>query len=321
MAGEISSTTRSASAWPTRSLRAISAWTRRTVAIRSARSARSSCDRLEVGGLVGPLVGELGEHLLLDLLDEDPEAEFALLVRVGVGRFELEDVTGLGTHELLVELGHDVGAPDRVRVVVGRQSVLFLAIDGALDVDGHVVTVGGSTLDDLERRVELSHAVDLGVELLVGGLGTLEGHLELLVAVDGHDRTHLDHGVEAHRTLLVASGDVDLGRRDHVDRVLAHRVDVELRQALAHGLFAGDAGSQLRLEQTSRCLPGPEPGNADLLGDPAKRGVEFLVELGFVDRDRQLDLVAVEGFERRVHRFCVGWRRKRHERATVVRPS
>ena len=45
-------------------------------------------DGLELGGLGGPLVVGLGEHLLLDVLDGDLEVELAGLVGVGVGGVE-----------------------------------------------------------------------------------------------------------------------------------------------------------------------------------------------------------------------------------------
>ena len=52
-------------------------------------------DRLELGGLGGEASSALGQDLLLDLLDDDPEVD-RVLVGVGVVGVELEDVAGLG---------------------------------------------------------------------------------------------------------------------------------------------------------------------------------------------------------------------------------
>ncbi len=71
-------------------------------------------DGLELGGLVGPLVVDLGQHRLLDLFDQDAEVEVVLVgVGIGVLRLELDDVAGLAG-EVLVDLGHD-GALTRPR--------------------------------------------------------------------------------------------------------------------------------------------------------------------------------------------------------------
>ena len=51
-------------------------------------------DGLELGRLRGPLVVGLGQHLLLDVLDEDPEVD-RVLVGIGVVGGELEDVADL----------------------------------------------------------------------------------------------------------------------------------------------------------------------------------------------------------------------------------
>src|SRR5207253_5401264 len=46
---------------------------------------------------------------------------------------------------------------------------------------------------------------------------------------------------------------------------------------------------------------GPKPGNAGLAGDLAEGGVDGLVELALVDLDRDLDLVPLQGLDRRLH--------------------
>ena len=67
----------------------------------------------------------------------------------------------------------------------------------------------------------LAQAVDLRVDLLVGGLGA--GHLDPQAAVARHldAGPDLDDGVEGDRALLLAGGDLDLRGGDDVDVVLA----------------------------------------------------------------------------------------------------
>ena len=62
---------------------------------------------------------------------------------------------------------------------------------------------------------------------------------QAVVAGDADLGSHLDHRVERDRPLLAPRRDVDLGRRDHVDVVLADRLGVVLGKRLAKCLFAG----------------------------------------------------------------------------------
>ncbi len=90
-----SSSTSSARASPVASRSAPWAWALRTTVPRS-RIDPQLVDGVELGDLGRPLVVDLGQHALLHLLDQHPELELALLVGVGVGGVELEDVADLG---------------------------------------------------------------------------------------------------------------------------------------------------------------------------------------------------------------------------------
>ena len=114
--------TSSPASWAAPLRRPIWAMTTRVMADRLREVVAQLGEGLELGGLGGPLVVELGEHLLLDLLDQDPQAQRGLAVRVGVLGVELEDVAGLGAPELVVELGHDGPGADLVEVVVGGEA-------------------------------------------------------------------------------------------------------------------------------------------------------------------------------------------------------
>jgi hypothetical protein len=90
--------------------------------------------------------------------------------------------------------------------------------------------------------------------------------------------------------------------------VILERLLVVRRQRVAERLRARGIGAQPCLEETSGCLPRPEPGNAHLPGDLAERSIEGPVELALVHLDGQLDLVSFERFDRGLHRVadCTG---------------
>ena len=83
----------------------------------------------------------------------------------------------------------------------------------------------------------------------------------------------------------------------------AHGLGQVLRDGVAQRLLAGRRDADAGLEDAPRRLAGAEAGQADLAGDLLERGVDVAVELGLVDLDGQLDLVALlEGLERALHR-------------------
>ena len=259
-------------------------------------------DGVELAVLGRPLVVGVGQHPLADLLDQDLEPELALLVGVGVGGVELEDVAGLGAGELLVDLGGDRAGAHRVAVVVGGQPVLRLAVERAGDVDDDGVLGLRRPVDVGEGGLHLAHAVDLGVDLFLGQLGPGELDPQPAVARHLHDGADLDDGVEGDRPVLLPGGDVDVGRVDGVDVVVGERLGVVLGQRVVQGLLAADLGAEAALEHLAGRLAGPEPGNADLARDLAEREVDRLVELVLVDLDGELDLVSLEGCDGGLHR-------------------
>jgi hypothetical protein len=259
-------------------------------------------DGLELRGLVGPLVVDLGQHLLLHVLDEHPEGDGGLLLRVGVLGVEHQHVARARTPEVLVELGDHAVRPELVEVVVGAEALDRLTVDRAGDVDRDVVAVLGGALHRHELARLGPQALDLRVD---GGLvGVRARHLHPQPAVAGHrdPGPDLDHCVEDDRSVRLPGGDVDLRRCDDVDVVLPHRLRVVLGQRLAQRLLACRLGPHPRLEDLPGGLPRAEARDPDLLGDAPERRVERLVELHLVDLDAELDLVALEGFDARLHR-------------------
>ena len=204
--------------------------------------------------------------------------------------------------QVVVELGGDRSAADLVQVVVGLQPGDVLAVAAAVDGDRDVVAVDRRAVHHGQLAELVAQPVDLGVDLLVGRLGPRDLDPEVLVAADRDDRTHLDDGVERDRTLVLAGGDLDVGRGDHVDVVLAHRLRVVRRERLAQRLFPTDVLAELRLEHAAGRLARPEARQAHLAGDAAEGGVEVLFELRLVDLDGDLDPVPLEGLDDGLHR-------------------
>ena len=141
----------------------------RTSPSRVARSARSSSTVSNSEASFGPLVGELGEHLLLDLLDQRPGSAIGSSSGSGCGGVELEDVAGLGAPELSSSSGTIAAAADLVEVVVGGEAgraARRLRCPRCRSVTWSPSTRG--PVDRLELAELVAQAVDLRVDLLVG---------------------------------------------------------------------------------------------------------------------------------------------------------
>ena len=151
----------------------------------------------------------------------------------------------------------------------------------------------------LELGETVTERVDLAVDGFVGDRRARDSTVERVVALDRDLRPDLDDGVELDIALFLARGDVDLGRRDHVDVLGLDRLDVVLGQRVAERLVARRLGAHSRLEQPAGGLAGPESRELHLLGELAERGVDGALEIGRGDRDVQLDLVAFERLDRR----------------------
>ena len=151
----------------------------------------------------------LGEDLLLHLLDQDLERDGASPAGGSASKARMSPT--LAPRQLVVELGADAAGADLVEVVVGREAGTGLAVLLAVDVDGHVVAVGGRPVDLGELGELLAQPVDLGVDLLVGGLG--------LTAPRPAGRRSRGRRCGAgprrrrrrRRAVLLAGGDLDLG--------------------------------------------------------------------------------------------------------------
>ena len=208
---------------------------------------------------------------------------------------ELEDRAGTGAAQRLVERGDEPVRSHLVEEVARGEGVDRLAVDRGAEVHRRVAAVDEGVVAVREIGEAVAELVDLMVDGFVVDRGEVELHPQALVARELHDGAGLDDRVELDGTRLLARGDLDLGRGDHVEVLAHHGVGVEARQPVLERLLPADLGTEAGLEQAARGLAGPEPGDAHLVGELAERGIDRRFELGLRDRDVELDPV---GFER-----------------------
>ena len=145
--------------------------------------------RVELGGVGGEVVVELGEDFLPHLLHLHFEdgvfaGQFRFLVLVGEGDLDVDLVARGGADQLVLEVVDQLARAERQQVVVGLAALEGLAVDEALEVDQHRVALLGGALDRLEAREALADPVDLGVDDLLVDLFLLAADLEPLVLAE-----------------------------------------------------------------------------------------------------------------------------------------
>ena len=181
-----------------------------------------------------------------------------LLVGVGVGGGELEDVAGLRARELLVELGDDRAAADLVEVVLGGEARQRLAVwEPAMSMVTWSPSMRRRSTVTSSAKL-LAEVVDPVVDLLVGRLGLSMVDPQAVVAADGDwGRT----STTASKTTSPVSSPAVMsisGGGDDVDLVLADRLGVVLGQRVLEGLGPG----------RPRCRGGPRGAG----GAPCRAG-------------------------------------------------
>ena len=128
----------------------------------------------ELTGRGGPFVGRLGADLLDHFEHFDAHLEVAMVVGlvvvvVGQGGGELEHLAGRRRDQVGVELGDHGAGADLVDVTVSVEAVDFFAVEHAAHVDADAVAGVGLAVDDGRGREGVTHAVDLRVDLGLGG--------------------------------------------------------------------------------------------------------------------------------------------------------
>ena len=120
--------------------------------------------------VLGEIVIQFGQLLVLDLVQLDLESgvlasQLLSLVLLGELDVDVKLLTGLVADDLLLEAGDEGTAAQHQRVVLSLAAVESNAIDKALEVDIHSVTVLGSALTGQQTAVAVLHALDLSVNI------------------------------------------------------------------------------------------------------------------------------------------------------------
>ncbi len=136
----------------------------------------------------------------------------------------------------------------------------------------------------------------MGLDLLLGDLGSVDGDLNGAVLRQGDLRADVHLGGEHQRGAVGERADVDLGLREDVDLLLAHRVGVEPGQCAVDGLLQDRPPAEALVEDARRHLARPEAGNPDVPREFAVGGVDRGLELVEGHLDGQLDPGGTKGF-------------------------
>ena len=163
--------------------------------------------------------------------------------------------------QLVVELVDNHLGTDAVEEVGDGEAFDGLAVDRARDVDRRVRVVDERIVGVGEIGEAFAQRVDLLVDVVVRNRCVRHLDAQLVVADELHLRAHLDDRIELDVAVLLAGGDLDLGRRDHVDVVLGDRVDVVLRAASPASACSRATSVPNRASSSRRgALPGRNPG-------------------------------------------------------------
>ena len=166
-------------------------------------------ERVVAAGLDGELVVQLGQPLLLDLLDLDRELGVLagqVLGRVVVGEGDVATVRSSPAappSSCSSKPGTSRPDPSSSRKPRRLAALEGLAVDAAGEVDHHVVAVGGLALHGLERGERLAHALELGLHLVRVDLRLAAADLDARRSRRAWPAAHADLDREGERGALL----------------------------------------------------------------------------------------------------------------------
>ena len=248
-----------ASAVVVRSMNWLRAWLSLPAPMRSASAASPLLDRVELADVVAdPFVAQLGQLGLLDLRDVDDEVG-RFLGAVG-GRREGQLVAGIRADQFVVEARRHPAVADFVQPVLGVEPGDRFAVAGRGERDGDLVARLDGAVDVDQRALSAQLGLDRFVDVGLGGLGRRQ--LDPQSAVAGHRdlRSHLAHGVERDRAGFAAARELDVGRGDEIDVVLADGIGEVHRHGIAERLLACGCQPDAGLEHLAGHLALAEAG-------------------------------------------------------------
>ena len=260
-------------------------------------------DGVELAGELGEVVVVLGELLLLHLVDGDVDVDLlADQLTAHEGALEVGGLAGGQTGDGLVEAVEHAALADLVAHPDSLGAVDVLAVLGGLQVDDHEVTVGGGPLDVLEGAEALTHRLDLLLDVGVGELDVVDLGLDALVVGQRDLGLDVDLGGELQRLVVLELGDLDLGLRERLERVLLEGFEVHLREDVVDRLGEHRTAADLLVDHLGRDLAAAEAGDIDLLGDLLVRRVEARLELLEGHLDGQLGPGRAQRLDGALHR-------------------
>ena len=258
---------------------------------------------VELRGLLGEVVVELGELLLLDLVDLDPDLD-RLADQVAADELGLEGLLLAGAHadQRLVEAVDHAAAADLVAHAGQLGAVHDLAVAGRGEVHDHEVAVRGGPLDVGQGGEPLAQRLHLLLDVGVGDLDVVDRGLEVVV------RRQRDLGLHVHlggelQPLLAVLGDLDLRLGQRLEGVALERLHVLLREEVVDRLVEDRIATDLPVDDRRRDLAAAEAGDVDLLGDLLVRRVEARLELLEGHLDGQLGPGRAQGLDGALHCF------------------
>ena len=216
---------------------------------------------VELRGLLGEVVVELGQLLLLHLADAHADLD-VLADQVATDELGGEDLVlaGRQAEQGLVEALDHAAAADLVAHLADLGALDGLAVLGGEEVDDHEVAVGGGALDVGEGAEALAQRCDLLLDVGVGDLEVVDLGLEAVVVGQLDGRLDVDLGGELELLVRGEVGDLDLGLGQRLQVVLLERLHVLLRHEVLHGLLEDDLAADLPVDDRGGTLPRRKPG-------------------------------------------------------------
>ena len=217
-------------------------------------------------GLDRQLVVELGQALLLDLLDGHVEGRLLAgqvvgLVVVGEGDLHLAARPRGGSLQLLLEAGDQPTGAQLEQESARVAALEGLAVDRADEVDDHVVVACRSAVHGLQRGEGLAQPVELRVHVLLGHLGLAAPGLDALVAAQLGPRADAHLEAELERSALLGQpADIEVWAAHRGDARLVERVLVPAGERASHGLVEHRLATHLLKDDLGGTLPLRNPG-------------------------------------------------------------
>ena len=239
-------------------------------------------DGVELARDLCEVVVGLGQLALLDRLDRDrDEGGLALVVAAEQHRVERRGLACREGVERVVDAVDELTGAQLVRDRV--RGVDDVVADLRLEVDLQEVALLRRAVDGDECAEARAQGIQLVLDVVGADLGVVDLELEAVVLRQVELGTHVDldrqHEVAGEVLLVRPLGDVRLGATDRAHLLVAHRLAVELVEAVAHRVVEHLGTTDALVDELRRHLALAESGDVDLRTDVLVRVVDRGLEL------------------------------------------